>query len=152
MTLYLSLIEKYIIIDGDNYSSENSRTYVINPFIKNIPKLISNKENKYIEQQLYIEELEIEITRLNSFCVKLKEMNKELENKYKDSLKDFENMNSHNLDLKTKNEYFEESISFINTKNNLAKKEEEIERLIEENNKALKSQIEENESVRVKIF
>jgi len=108
-----------------------------------------DKENKYIEQQLYIEGLETEIIRLNSICVKLKENNKELENKYKDLIKDFENINSLQSDIKTKNQYFEESISFINIKNILAIKEEEIERLVAENNKVLKAQIDENESIRV---
>ncbi len=33
LTLYLNLIEKYIIIDGDNYSSESSKLYVFNHLI-----------------------------------------------------------------------------------------------------------------------
>jgi len=33
LTLYLNLIEKYIIIDGDNYSSESSKLYVFNRLI-----------------------------------------------------------------------------------------------------------------------
>jgi hypothetical protein len=82
----------------------------------------------------------------------LKGINKELENRNKDLIKDFENVNSLQSDIKTKNQYFEESILFINTKNNLAIKEEEIERLVAENNKALKAQIDENESIRVYNF
>ncbi len=82
----------------------------------------------------------------------MKGINKELENRNKDLIKDFENVNSLQSDIKTKNQYFEESILFINTKNNLAIKEEEIERLVAENNKALKAQIDENESIRVYNF
>ena len=93
--------------------------------------------------------METEIERIYAELIKIKDINIQLEDKYRDLLKDIEILSNKNDKSFSKNDYYEESISLIDLKNRLQKKNEEFEQIIYKNDSLLRKYIEEKELLTV---
>lgn len=147
LTSYLNKIEKYISIDNDNYSSTNKTLDLREKSTIKQIEVLDDSKIKY--NVVYIESLETEIERIYAELIKIKDINIQLEDKYRDLLKDIEILSNKNDKSFSKNDYYEESISLIDLKNRLQKKNEEFEQIIYKNDSLLRKYIEEKELLTV---